>query len=225
MPEHQDPNFRFLLAGLLVTTIAGPLYQEFTGESLTLVTNAGFALTLIISLWTLANSRLFLLTGIALAGLEVLFTAIYAVRPSNLLEVLTILIMLAFCTISLSITLKEVLFDWKIDANRLIGAACAYLLLGLSIGLLNILLFKFRPDSFAGLGEDPLQTPGSELIYYSFVTMTTLGYGDITPEGPMARVLGYLAAITGQFYIAILVGTLVGMFLSQRLNGDDRPSE
>ena len=59
-----------------------------------------------------------------------------------------------------------------------------------------------------------------DLLYYSFVTLTTLGYGDITPEGSIARVIAYLAAIVGQFYIAILVGTLVGMYLSQRKHED-----
>jgi hypothetical protein len=53
--------------------------------------------------------------------------------------------------------------------------------------------------------------------------MTTLGYGDITPEGPLARVVAYLAAIAGQFYIAILVGTLVGMYLSQQRHDDEQP--
>lgn len=48
------------------------------------------------------------------------------------------------------------------------------------------------------------------MIYFSFVTLTTLGYGDITPAGPVARSLAYTEAIAGQLFIAILIGSLVG---------------
>ena len=58
------------------------------------------------------------------------------------------------------------------------------------------------------------------MIYYTFVTLTTLGYGDITPEGATARAVAYLTAIIGQFYIAILVGMLVGLFLSNQSKRD-----
>jgi hypothetical protein len=53
-------------------------------------------------------------------------------------------------------------------------------------------------------------------VYYSFVTMTTLGFGDISPLQPLARYLTYLEAVTGQFYIAILVASLIGVRLADR---------
>jgi hypothetical protein len=56
---------------------------------------------------------------------------------------------------------------------------------------------------------------GSVLVYYSFVTMTTVGYGDITPVSPPARTLAWLEAMMGQFYIAVLVAFLVGIRVSQ----------
>ena len=58
-----------------------------------------------------------------------------------------------------------------------------------------------------------------EGIYYSFVTMTTLGYGDITPVGPQARSLSILLSITGPMYIAILIAKLVGKYSSQKSVG------
>ena len=57
-----------------------------------------------------------------------------------------------------------------------------------------------------------------ELAYYSFVTLTTLGYGDITPATPYARALSNLEAIFGQFYIAILVAALVGIYIANRID-------
>ena len=52
----------------------------------------------------------------------------------------------------------------------------------------------------------------SHFLYYSFVTLTTLGYGDITPVHPVARMLSYLEAVIGQLYLAVLVASLVGRY-------------
>ena len=56
----------------------------------------------------------------------------------------------------------------------------------------------------------------SDMIYYAAVTMTTLGYGDMVPTSPIAKSLSTLIAVTGQFYIAILVAMLVGKFIAQQ---------
>ncbi|MGR9037551.1 MAG: ion channel, partial [Gammaproteobacteria bacterium] len=61
-------------------------------------------------------------------------------------------------------------------------------------------------------GKAPMDT----LLYFSFVTLASLGYGDITPLAPLARTLAYLEAIGGQLYIAIMLAGLVGLFLNGR---------
>jgi hypothetical protein len=63
------------------------------------------------------------------------------------------------------------------------------------------------------------ESRGPVLVYYSFVTMTTVGYGDITPVSPPARTLSWLEAMMGQFYIAVLVAALVGIRISQGMVG------
>jgi hypothetical protein len=83
-----------------------------------------------------------------------------------------------------------------------------------------VLVDHLLPGSFNGLQGTVESNHGGELIYYSFVTMTTLGYGDITPAGPLARALAYLGAVIGQFYVAILVGTAVGLFISQNKSSE-----
>jgi voltage-gated potassium channel len=77
-----------------------------------------------------------------------------------------------------------------------------------------------QPGSFQAAGEmaDALklaETREPVLTYYSFVTMTTVGYGDITPLSPPARTLAWLEAMMGQFYIAVLVAFVVGIRVSQ----------
>lgn len=74
----------------------------------------------------------------------------------------------------------------------------------------------FIPGSFTGFSETLNQGWSNEWLYFSFVTMTTLGYGDLTPISATARTLAYLQAVFGQFYIAILVAGLVTAYITER---------
>ena len=79
------------------------------------------------------------------------------------------------------------------------------------------------PDSFHGLTSTAIGAPFSELMYFSFVTITTLGYGDLIPVKPLARTVAFLEAIIGQFYVAVLVAWLVGMYLSEKGQHRQKP--
>ena len=107
--------------------------------------------------------------------------------------------------------------DDNISANRIIGAVCVYLMLGVIWALTYSLLEAGIPGSFAGLSE---QAAGSkwdpDWVYFSFVTLTTLGYGDILPVTSSARAMAYFEAIVGQFYLAVLVAGLVGAYRSEK---------
>ena len=74
------------------------------------------------------------------------------------------------------------------------------------------------PTSFEGIAGPTTEAHAKaiQFLYYSFVTLTTLGYGEITPASPVAQTLAYMEAVTGQFYLTILVAALVGMLLSRR---------
>jgi len=93
-------------------------------------------------------------------------------------------------------------------------------LLGLIWALMYTFLDLLYPDSFTGLNAVTTGMITWEFVYYSFVTLTTLGYGDITPVRSVARSLSYLEAIAGQFYIAILVASLIGARLARRQTGN-----
>ena len=121
--------------------------------------------------------------------------------------------------------LKTVLIR-RVSRDALFGAVCGYLLLGIIWGLVYSSLETFRPGSF-DISETHAVQPGNAsqyrgiLGYYSLVTLTTLGYGDITPTTPTARTLSWLEAVTGQFYLAILVAGLVGLHLRHSAGKDD----
>jgi voltage-gated potassium channel Kch len=100
---------------------------------------------------------------------------------------------------------------------------CVYLLIGLAWSYAFTLLHTFSPTSFEGIADATTAAHATafQFIYYSFVTLTTLGYGEITPASPVAQTLAYLEAVTGQFYLTILVAALVGMLLSKRMTGGE----
>jgi voltage-gated potassium channel len=113
-------------------------------------------------------------------------------------------------------TAKQVLFTGEIDGNKILGAVCLYLLLGLIWAVTYTLLQLEFPNSFQVMhGNSQWFTLFPDFIYFSFFTITTLGFGDISPTLPVARFLVYLEAIIGQFYLAILVDSLVGSRLSK----------
>lgn len=100
-----------------------------------------------------------------------------------------------------------------ITIYRVYGAIAVYILLGILWGEFYVLIYLFEPSAFyfdpATRSSEP---PISELIYFSFTTLTTLGVGDILPVHPMARSLATLEALVGQLYPAVLLARLVTLY-------------
>ncbi|NUQ61946.1 MAG: hypothetical protein HUU20_05635 [Pirellulales bacterium] len=109
------------------------------------------------------------------------------------------------------------------SGGEIFGAACGYLLLGIIWSLV------YCAVETASVGSFRIPPPGNPdtavarfdpgaLSYFSFITLATVGYGDVTPTTPLARSLAWLEAITGQFYLAVLVAGLVGFKVTQAMS-------
>jgi hypothetical protein len=104
--------------------------------------------------------------------------------------------------------------------DSILGAVCGYLFLGLAWAVLYSMIERFRPGSFdispkLVTGGDPARPLPHVLTYYSFVTLTTVGYGDISPVSPATRTLAWVEAVTGQFYLAVIVAGLVSVMAAK----------
>lgn len=113
--------------------------------------------------------------------------------------------------------LRAVLRQRDITRETISLAISVYLLFGLTFGLFYILLHDLQPNafSFGSTGPASEQQTIPVLIYFSLTTLSTIGFGDITPVTLQARYLAVAEGITGQFYLAILVARLVGIQMSQ----------
>lgn len=105
-----------------------------------------------------------------------------------------------------------VLMPGEVNPDRIFAAISVYFLIGLGFAVIYGIIELLQPGSFSGLSMDGLGRHSAELLYYSFVTLTTLGYGEITPVAPQVRSLAAIEAMMGVFYIAIMVARLVAMY-------------
>jgi hypothetical protein len=109
-------------------------------------------------------------------------------------------------------TLRYVLATRHVDLDLIFGAVVAYLLMAIGFGFIYTVLLTLDPQAF-NVGNLPdlgsYATLESQMIYFSFVTIATLGYGDIIPHLPLPRILAGLEAVIGQFYIAVVIAWLV----------------
>jgi len=93
-----------------------------------------------------------------------------------------------------------------------------YFLLGISASLVFTLVYSANHDAYNPPGE--ILNSHADFIYYSFVTMTTLGYGDITPSDSLARSISIFFSVAGQLYLTMIIAMLVGKYIGQRTPDD-----
>ena len=108
-------------------------------------------------------------------------------------------------------TVRFALRGRGVDAEHLYAALSAYLLAGVFFGVLYNLMSRVSPAAFAAGGAAVQLTPASA-IYFSFVTLATLGYGDIVPASDAARGVAVVEAVAGQLYVAVMIARLVSQY-------------
>jgi len=137
-------------------------------------------------------------------------------NPTSLLRVWSQALSIVLLAVFVALVLVQVFRDGPITSYRIQGAIVVYLLIGLTWSAAYNLLFHVVPGAFTFAQAQPVGSGEGGLTYFSFVTLTTLGYGDITPLHPTARSLVIAEALLGQLYPAILIARLVSLELETR---------
>lgn len=214
MPNKKG-NFIFLLVGIVTMLFASAIAQQLAGTFAQVVFKIFTIVALAISVLSIIDKRGLFQIAIAIIGIEIVISIIDEFMATPILRILDLFFIGLFFYGMTVVAFKRVLFSGPIDNNRIVGAICIYLLLGLIWAVLYAFLLELGMGDFNNLGDFGRVGRFSELIYFSFVTLSTLGYGDISPITPIARFFVYMEALTGQFYLAILVASLIGARFSQ----------
>jgi len=214
-PEN-NLTFLFVSLSLLIFVIYPFFDPEGTGSWII----QAFSLFVLISGSYAAVDRPMAFYGsLALAALALMTRATYLITPGLPMFAAMTSIWLVFILYTAAVVLARVLGPGRITLHRIKGAFAVYLLIGLAFAMAYGLLEVLSPGAF-DQGEETAADGSLEglvgaMVYLSFVTMTTLGYGDVTPVSAAARSLTTLEALVGQFYIAVLVARLVAMEMAQ----------
>jgi len=214
-------NFSYLCAALMALLFSAAIVRDFPntwGEDF-------FSLMSILMLIVSAKS---IKTEIAwknmvyvLIALLVALTLISKFFVFPVMPYLILLLLLFFFMGSFSSSYQQILLEGDIDKNKIIGSVSLFLLLGLIWAMVYLLLFQIDPHAFSGIEAGTWQQNFSSMTYYSFVTLTTLGYGDVLPKSHLAEFFVSIEAIAGVFYMAIIVSSLISLKFA-KMNQKDK---
>jgi hypothetical protein len=217
MPHISEKNnFVYLAGGLVLMFFIGALLEYSPGDTGPMIMQGATVAALLIGALSQKGNRSRFVTYIIFVLVMLLMIVGGLVLDRTGFSYTHLLLLLCFFVWMTWLAARQVLFTGSITSNDIVGAICIYMLLGLIWAMLYLFLAEAVPGAFNGLPQAPWLENFSAAIYFSFVTITTLGYGDISPAMPLARFLVYMEAIVGVFYMAILVASLIGVRMSDR---------
>ena len=213
MPSQKLRGCRLLLGSLIALLLAFPFLEEVTRPSFLILP---IAVVFVLGVVAVHEGRAHLRRALVLATIQVIFTGLSVLLREQPVPYLasvsmTMAAIVALILFSMYCVLRYVLRARVITRDQIYGGICAYLMLGFAFGAVFYLLNILVPDSFAVNTRLPVVGENPDLMYFSFVTLATLGYGDITPLSRFARSLSELEALTGSLYIAVFMARLVSM--------------
>ena len=178
-----------------------------------------FIAELLFAVYSVTDGRRSLYIALALVTPAVLGELAFFLFESKETHWFSVLSVGTFLSYVIFVVYRQSVFSkGRITADRTAGAIAVYLLLGLLWSLAYGVISAADPDAFKGLEAFSLEESGAQLdyIYFSFVTLTTLGYGDMSPVAPLAKTLAWFEAVVGQLFLAVTIARLVSLEISHR---------
>ncbi len=222
-------KFRTLLIFLFMLAVIDPILNELGKTGLNIL-DVIFTVFLLSALYSISGNRRTLIVGILLVA-PIFFLGWTGYAKENFYTALFIFaIGMAFFAFVAGSIIIHIVAEESVTMDLIYGSACVYFLIGffwsIGYGVIELLI----PGSFSISGQvlnraEYMSHYGllnDDLSYFSFVTLTTLGYGDIVPLSGPAKTASTLEAVAGQLYIALLVGRLVGLHTAQSMANKEK---
>lgn len=206
----------WLLILLVLMILAHPFLETTANGRLTL--NLLNSTMLILAVYSTSGSRRTLVSAVVLFVPAIIGQWCLLSKKEISLQPLFLLAALAFYGFIAINLLRHVLDAGPVNADKICGAICAYLLIALSFGLIYMEVETLYPGSFyISFPHDSARAVDLfDLIYFSVTTLTTTGFGDIFPKSTYARAVANVEQLVGVFYVAILVARLASLYTPRR---------
>ena len=165
---------------------------------------------ILLGVYTVTKKRNELIFGVFL-GIVSLFFIIYNMNASatKISSIVGLMIVIFYFSYLFYKSIRQIFEFEGVDMKTIFASMCGYLLIGLIATMTFSLIGLLVDNSFSVDNVEPYN-----MIYFSFVTITTIGYGDITPISPTAQSLAIFFGVTGQLYLTVLIAFLVGKYVS-----------
>ena len=216
MRSHVGPgSFPLLL-------VASVLLYALNGSAVDLPAGAilGRLVVACAGLYVLSTSRITLWLGVLVVALIITFEARLWTLEPRVSRLFQDAIMSGFLLWVLVVVLREVFRPGTREGDAVVGALCGFLLILAVFMRVHGLIEALRPDSYRTDGLPFSERSDAMLVasfqYFSTITLTTVGFGDIVPVTPAARLVTGLEAVVGQLYLAVVIATLVGRVAARR---------
>jgi hypothetical protein len=217
------PGFKskyfYLLGALLLFFLITPfLIYDKIGDTIVSIL---LSLIIVLCINLITFSRLLLWTSIVLGLISIVtYCILMFYHRTQLFNVIHHIAVLTFLLIMLAYIVISIAKHKTVTAETLLGAVCGYFLLGVTWTEVYLLILSVDPNAFSDHSTYiSYRAYAHHFLYYSFETLTTLGYGDILPLSGIARTFSWLEAVTGQIYLAVWIAQLVGLRIAQAMNG------
>ena len=226
-------RFAVLLASLLLMFFYGPFVELFAKQTQPVMARVGigttFTLLLLAAVFTVSESRRSFRRAMWLAVPAVISELLDVSLFRSETHVIGHIVGAMFLVYVIFVLLKFIFTSERVTEDTIFASLCIYLLMAVLWALAYSLVGLYDADAFKyPLGDEISGNkmrfgamPAGLEFYYSIVTMTTLGYGDILPISPIAKSLATLQAVVGQLYLAVLVARLVGLYVAEKARRRD----
>lgn len=207
-PFYRRHKGAILLVTLLLLILLSPVGQNFKDSKLMDMILA--TVVMAASLHAISyRKRSTIYFAVGLATLAVISGWMQVASEANIHDIFSHSFASALYAYIAVLLFKVILLEDEITTDQIFAAVAIYIFIGLTWGHLYALANTFHPGSFVGIPTHAADSI-SHFIFFSFITLTTLGYGDILPNTSITRALAIVEAVTGVMFVAILVATLVG---------------
>jgi len=174
------------------------------------------AIVFITASYALSPRKQLFVAAVALSAVTVAAAFIFVVYPRlwvRIFSTSSLIVLVGFFSVTI---LSYVLHGTRVTMDKIFASICVYMLIGYAWTFAYALIDELQPNAFVALSSP---SPNDyvarmlEMRYFSFITLTTVGYGDIVPHSATARTLAVLEAVTGQIYLTVLIARLVGLHI------------